>query len=85
MTLDQVLKAIKLELQHARQKFPGDNATFAALVEEVGEVGTAIMEQSRDEVKDECVQVAVMAIRLILDGDCTMNAWREKKNLDPLV
>lgn len=76
---------IMAELIHARTKFPGTNATLAALVEEVGEVSTALMEEPRANVRKEAIQVAVMAIRIILDGDQTLDEWRRSKGLDPLI
>jgi len=82
--LHHIMQEIGLELNHARSKFPGDNVTFAALVEEVGELATAIFSESRVAVRKEAVQIAVMAIRIVLDGDCTFEPWREKHGLDPL-
>ena len=37
-----LLSEILRELSRARAKFPGKNVTFAALVEEVGELATAL-------------------------------------------
>lgn len=86
MTKEQeVMNEILAELTRAREKFPGKNVTFAALVEEVGEVATAIFEESRGNVRKEAIQVAVMACRLILDGDETYEPWRKEKGLDTLV
>jgi hypothetical protein len=73
------------ELARARAKFPGKNVTFAALVEEVGELATATFEERRSRVRKEAVQVAVMAMRMVLDGDHTFDQWRADKGLDPLV
>ena len=75
---------ILAELVRARAKFPGKNVTFAALVEEVGELATATFEEGSDRVRKEAVQVAVMAMRMILDGDHCYEPWRAKKGLDPL-
>jgi hypothetical protein len=72
------------ELERARAKFPGKNVTFAALVEEVGELATAVFEESADRVRKEAIQVAVMAMRMILDGDHCYEPWRAEKGLDPL-
>ncbi|AKU43057.1 hypothetical protein RCTITAN_40 [Rhodobacter phage RcTitan] len=83
--LDHILDEIRKQVGFARSKFPGDNVTFAALVEEVGELATATFSQSRADVRKEAVQVATMAIRLVLDGDCTFDAWRAKFKLDPLT
>ncbi len=73
------------ELKRARVKFPGRNVTFAALVEEVGELAKATFEEDRKSVRKEAVQVAVMAMRMVLDGDHTFDEWRRTKGLDPLV
>lgn len=76
---------ILAELVRARTKFPGKNVTFAALVEEVGELATATFEEGRDRVRKEAVQVAVMAMRMVLDGDHTFDDWRASKGLDALT
>lgn len=72
------------ELARARARFPGKNVTFAALVEEVGELATATFEESRASVRKEAVQVAVMAMRMVLDGDHTFDDWRAARGLDRL-
>lgn len=68
----EVYLSIQKELERARTKFPQSTHTFTALVEEVGELGKALITQNNKRkhyVKEEAIQVAVMAIRLILDGD----------------
>lgn len=82
---DNVLLEISEELERARTKFPGKNVTFMALVEEVGELSKAMFEENRAAVRKEAIQVAVMAMRVILDGDQTLDEWRQSKGLDPLV
>lgn len=79
-----LLGDICAELIRARRKFPGKNVTLAALVEEVGELAKATFEESADRVRKEAVQVAVMAMRMILDGDHCYEPWRAEKGLDPL-
>jgi len=81
---DLLAAEIIAELQRARAKFPGKNVTFAALVEEVGELATATFEENSDRVRKEAIQVAVMAMRMILDGDHCFDAWRAEKGLDHL-
>ena len=83
--MDELMGEIAAELGRARAKFPGDNVTMLALIEEVGELAKATFEESRAAVRKEAVQVCVMAIRVVLDGDATLNAWRQAKGLDPLV
>ena len=84
-TTQALLEEIEAELERARAKFPGDNVTFAALVEEVGELATATFEESRANVRKEAIQVAVMAMRMVLDGDHTYEPWRASNGLDPLI
>lgn len=83
-TLYPIVEEISKEVVFARSKFPGDNVTFAALVEEVGELATAIFSEDRASVRKEAVQVATMAIRIILDGDATFEPWRKKHGLNTL-
>jgi hypothetical protein len=85
-TKEEILASELLaELRRAREKFPGKNVTFAALVEEVGELATATFEESSERVRKEAIQVAVMAMRMVLDGDHTFDQWRKEKGLDPLI
>lgn len=81
----KVMMDIIEELARARRLFPGDNVTFLALSEEVGELAKALFEESRENVRKEAIQVAVMAVRIIMDGDCTLSDWRKMKGLDALV
>ena len=63
------------EVRSAREKFPGSRHMLCALVEEVGELAQAIMQNDRHEgtteteVYREAVQVAAMAIRIGTEGD----------------
>ena len=82
---ERLMGEILAELRRARTKFPGDNVTTLALVEEVGELAKATFEESRARVREEAVQVAVMAMRVILDGDQTLDTWRAGKGLDELA
>lgn len=85
LRIEDILSQVGKEVAYAQGKFPGDNVTFAALVEEVGELATALFSQDRDAVRKEAVQVACMAVRVITDGDCTFDVWRDKYKLDPLI
>lgn len=63
------LQQVDQEVQRARAKFPAGEANLAALMEEVGEVAKAIMEESDQHVWDEAVQVAAVAMRVAQEGD----------------
>jgi hypothetical protein len=85
LRVEKLIEDIVTELVNARTKFPGENVTFAALIEEVGELATATFGETRERVYQEAVQVAVMAMRMVLDGDHTFDDWRSNHGLDPLV
>ena len=80
----ELLAEIEAELARARTKFPGDDVTMLALMEEVGELAKATFEEPSARVREEAIQVAVMAIRVVLDGDGTLRGWRQGRGLDPL-
>lgn len=68
------LECIEKELKAARAKFPNPNQTMAALTEEVGEVAKALLHNDCEDgaaydVFCEAIQTAVMAIRLLEEGD----------------
>lgn len=66
------LEKVFAEFNRAREKFPEPNPNFTALVEEVGEVARLFLSvQSYDSrralLREECVQVAAMAMRIALE------------------
>lgn len=82
--IDDMLLSIRAELARARAKFPGRNLTLVALIEEVGELAHAAMDEPRERVFSEAVQVAVMAMRVWLDGDHTVDYRRIQNNVNPI-
>ena len=64
----ETLVAFNTELTKARTKFPSPNKNFIALVEEVGELAKDLLED-KASFKQEAIQVAVMAIRVLEEGD----------------
>lgn len=72
--MDQRIEyCIDAELMFARAKFPGSNLNFPALVEEIGELSKALLENAQGKVPSEqvfaeAIQVAVMAIRVAEEG-----------------
>lgn len=75
------LYTVWCEIKVARKKFPGDNCTMLALMEEVGELAKAAFSESALCVTVEAMQVACMAARMATEGDTTLKEWREKKGL----
>jgi NTP pyrophosphatase (non-canonical NTP hydrolase) len=72
------LDYIKHEVRRARKKFPSSECSLAALMEEVGELAKALLDRRmcrtlmRGEISAEAVQVAVMAMRIAIEGDVTI-------------
>lgn len=83
--VDEMLATIRRELVRARAKFPGRNLTLVALMEEVGELAKAAMDKPRERVFKEAVQVAVMAMRVWLDGDHSVEYRRAQNGMKPLL
>lgn len=58
------------EVRRAREKFPNNDHMMAALMEEVGELSKAFLEnEGNDRVRAEAMQVACVAIRIMEEGD----------------
>lgn len=83
--VDLFLAEVRAELVRARAKFPGDRIMTIALAEEFGELCKAILDEPAANVRKEAVQTAVMAARVVLDGDGSVAEWRTLKGLDPLA
>jgi len=74
---------IQVELVKARDKFPGTKWMLAALTEEVGELAQALLHlnqepekgDTHEDVYQEAIQVAVMAIRIATEGDNTLPVY----------
>jgi NTP pyrophosphatase (non-canonical NTP hydrolase) len=75
----KMLNEIVEELKSARKKFPDSEASMVALVEEVGELAKALLDEPYENVRKEAVQVAVMAIRVAVDGDPSLNKIRNSR------
>jgi len=73
MMHEDIHYSVSAELAYAREKFPGNEDQFAALIEEVGELANALIEHKRGKgnganVFAEAIQVAAMAIRVAEEG-----------------
>lgn len=74
-----IFAEIDAELTKAREKFPNNRHMAHALIEEAGEVSQALIQQdlepkknkTHEDIFKECIQTAVMAIRLATEGDST--------------
>jgi len=68
------LAAIDAELVRARLKHPGRKHLLAALVEEVGELAQAILQQKpKSAIDKEAAQVAAVAVRIMEEGDAAFD------------
>lgn len=76
----RILNEIADELAAARQRHPSNGVSFALLMEEVGELAKATFEEPRMNVRKGAVQVAMLAIRVVLDSENTFDEWRSSPN-----
>ena len=76
-----IWEEISDELYVARIKFPQPDGLLAALMEEVGELAKAIMDEPATNVRAEAIQVAAVAIRLAEEGDPTLDNLRTHRGL----
>ena len=70
MSLDFTLEIVKHEVNTAMKKFPPFHSAhegFAILKEEVDELWTEIKANNRYNMLNECIQVAAMAVRFLVD------------------
>lgn len=75
----RLISDIAGELIAARQKFPSSACCLAALMEEVGELAQAMLKHAAgkwpaERVREEAIQVAVMAIRCANEGDPSLTS-----------
>lgn len=77
------LELVRTEIVKARAKFPSSRGRLAALVEEVGELSRALMEEPIGRVIEEAVQVAAMAWRIADEGDVSLKKIRRDNGQSP--
>lgn len=80
--VDHFLAHIAAEVGAAKAKFPSPEALLAALSEEYGEVAKAVLSESWANVRKEAIQCAAMCVRLALEGDPTLDHYRQKNGLE---
>jgi NTP pyrophosphatase (non-canonical NTP hydrolase) len=69
--LSNPFNAIRAEVARARKLHPGNHHLFLALVEEVGEIAEAMQRGDSEHARQEAVQVACLAVRLIEENDAS--------------
>lgn len=80
--LECFLSAVRCEVMRAQSLFPGRRIMSMAFNEEVGELNKALLDEPWFQVYKEAVQAATMAARVALEGDESLDDWREQKGLD---
>lgn len=76
------LESVRCEVMRAQTLFPGRRIMALAFNEEVGELNKALLDEPWLQVYKEAVQSATMAARVALEGDESLDDWRDKKGLD---
>lgn len=83
MTIQKILSNVKNELKSAKLKFNDFNSYhegYAVILEEMEEVWEEIKKKKPDRLKieQECIQVAAMSVRMIIDLCYSENPTDEK-------
>jgi len=69
------------EIQRARAKFPGNRFLLTALMEEVGELAQAYLQNKpHAEIREEAKQVACVAVRIMTEGDAVFDSITEAES-----
>ena len=66
----ECVRLVLRELERARAKFPAFNSAhegYAVILEELDEMWDEIKRNDTERARDECVQVAAMALRFLCD------------------
>lgn len=79
--LAEFIREVVSEYEWARVNFPSSEFSMTALTEEVGELAKALLEEPLENVRAEAKQVAVMAVRVALEGDPSLADFRERRGL----
>ena len=76
MTTTDTIEDVAAEVARARAKFPNNEHLLAALVEEVGELARAYLDnEGHGRVYAEAIQVACMAVRIADESDSAFKDW----------
>lgn len=75
-----VIEDLASEVLRARAKFPSAHNLNAALMEEIGELASAQMQQlGSSEIRKEAIQVMAVAFRIMTEGDQSLTLSAESK------
>ena len=70
------------EVARARAKFPRARKLTVALMEEVGELAQAQLQQKPpEEIRKEAMQVAAVAVRIMTEGDADFIGYSEDESM----
>lgn len=79
----ELLDALDEEVGRARAKFPANVHLLPALMEEVGELSSALLEcEGVARVRAEALQVACVALRIAEEGCAEFEGWKDAKGQD---
>jgi hypothetical protein len=81
MTIPEgVIEDLAAEVERARAKFPRNRALTVALMEEVGELAQAQLQQlGTAQIRKEAIQVMAVAFRILSEGDASIPLDDEAK------
>ena len=71
-----MLREIQEELVRSRSRSPNPSGCLTALVQQVGTLAKAMLDEPKERVREEALQVAVMAVRVGEEGDPALDTVR---------
>jgi hypothetical protein len=80
--IDKFLADVRVEFLKGRKKFPGNEIKGLACAEEFGELIIAMISEPGLNVYDEAVDLAATALRIVIDGDSSIDDYRRRLGLD---
>lgn len=68
LILNTAVHDLKQEIERARRLYPGTEKLLPALMEEVGELARALLDEGDGDYREEAIQVACVSLRIATEG-----------------
>lgn len=72
----EFLGKVLREYENALDLFPSHSLNTIALMEEVGEPARALLDETKERIVEEAIQVAALAMKIALHGDDSVDRVR---------
>ncbi len=76
---------VVVQLQRLRVKYPENDAAFLNLIEAIDSLAKALADEPATNVRVKAIEAMALIMRLVLDGDSSIDALRLKRALNNIV